>query len=77
MRFIEVLCDHEASVIAETRTFLVVELTEHDEDVSYLIDQSTHFSSVQQLQQHLTKVTGDEVLVRETASACEPQAPLQ
>jgi len=71
MRFIEALCDHDTSVFAEARTFLVVELTEHDEDVSYLVDQGTHFSSVNQLQQHLTRVTGDEVHVR-IALAPEP-----
>lgn len=65
MRFIEALCDHEASAVAGARTFLVVELTEHDEDVSYLVDQGTHFSSVKQLQQHLASVTGEEVHVRE------------
>jgi len=72
MRFIEALCDHNASVFAEVTTFLVVELTEHDEDVSYLVDQGTHFISMKQLQQHLTRVTGDEVDVREIALACEP-----
>ena len=65
MRFIEALCNHEGSPAPGARTFLVVELTEHDEDVSYLVDQGTHFSSVKQLQQHLTRVTGDEVHVRE------------
>ena len=72
MRFIEALCDHNTSVFTEARTFLVVELTEHDEDVSYLIDQGTHFSSVKQLEQHLTRVTGEEVDVREIAVAVEP-----
>jgi hypothetical protein len=72
MRFIEVLFDHNASVLVEARPFLVVELTEHDEDVSYLVDQGTRFGSMKQLQQHLTKVTGDEVDLREMALSCEP-----
>src|ERR1051326_6231751 len=65
MRFMEALCNHQASALAESRTFLVVELTEDDEDVSYLVDEGTRFSSVQQLGRHLTRVTGDEVNVRE------------
>ena len=72
MRFIEALCDYKSTVFAEGSTFLVVELTEHDEDVSYLVDQGTHFRSVIQLQQHLTKVTGDAVHVREIAWPCDP-----
>lgn len=72
MRFIEAVCNHEASAFGEATAFLVVELTEHDEDVSYLVDQGTHFSSVQQLQRHLARVTGDEVHVLEIALACEP-----
>jgi len=71
MRFIEALCDHEACAFTEAKTFLVVELTEHDEDVSYLVDQGTHFSSVNQLQRHLARVTGDEVNVREIPAALE------
>lgn len=65
MRFIDAVCNRAASASVDGSTFLVVELTEHDEDVSYLIDEGTLFSSVQQLQQHLTEVTGDDVDVRE------------
>jgi hypothetical protein len=72
MRFIDALCNHKSTVFAEGDSFKVVELTEHDEDVSYLVDQGTHIYSVTHLQQHLTKVTGDEVHVREVASASEP-----
>jgi hypothetical protein len=69
MRFIEALCDREAPASAQAGKFVVVELTEHDEDVSYLIDEGTHFSSVRQLQQHLVAVTGDDVDVREVERA--------
>jgi hypothetical protein len=65
MRFMEAFCNHQASAFAESGTFLVVALTEDDEDVSYLIDEGTLFISMQQLGQHLTRVTGDEVNVRE------------
>jgi hypothetical protein len=65
MRFMEASCNHQSSAFAESGTFLVVELTEDDEDVSYLIDEGTLFISMQQLGQHLTRVTGDEVNVRE------------
>jgi hypothetical protein len=65
MRFMEASCKHQSSAFAEAGTFLVVELTEDDEDVSYLIDEGTLFISMQQLGQHLTRVTGDEVNVRE------------
>jgi hypothetical protein len=67
----EALCAYEASALAEARTFLVVELTEHDEDVSYLVDQGTYFSSVKQLGQHLARITGDEVRVREIPADLE------
>ena len=70
MRFIEALCDREASASVEAGTFLVVEVTEHEEDVSYLIDQGTHFNSVLQLQQHLIVVTGDDIDVREVEPEC-------
>lgn len=75
MRFIEALCDHRMSAFAEAGTFLVVELTEHDEDVSYLVDQGTHFSSVKQLQQDLARVTGEDVDVREIQLSPVPAAP--
>lgn len=65
MRFLEALCDHEMSAAAEGGTFLVVELTEHDEDVSYLVEQGANFTSVQQLGQHLARIIGEEVDVRE------------
>jgi hypothetical protein len=68
MRFIEALCEHEVSPCAgDGRTFQIVELTEHDEDVSYLVDEGTRFSSMRQLEEHLTKVTGDEVQAREVS----------
>jgi len=65
MRFIEAVFCHEVSGFPGAKTFLVVELTEHDEDVSYLVDQGIHFSSVRELEQHLTRVTGEDVDVHE------------
>lgn len=74
MRFLEALCNHEAPTFPGVRDrFQVVELTEQDEDVSYLVDQGTHFNSVKQLEQHLTSVTGDDVDVREVSSSSAPE----
>ena len=62
MRFFDVMCDYETSEHAGAGgMFQVISLNEGDLDVTYLVDQGVHFSTVKQLEGHLAKITGDEV----------------
>jgi hypothetical protein len=76
-RYITVYCDYETSTRAGADgMFQVIDLTEGGEDVTHLVDQGVHWSSLRELERYLAKATGGDIMLDEALDLCPASATI-